>query len=63
MKILLPSFSLATGLVLQVLLLFPPVPVHGVEKVKFSPHTFTLPDGYVLKRVAAQLGELIRMKH
>ncbi|SVE08323.1 uncharacterized protein METZ01_LOCUS461177, partial [marine metagenome] len=22
------------------------VPVYGVEKVKFSPHTFTLPDGY-----------------
>ena len=45
------------------LALFSAARVHGVEKVKFSPHTFTLPDGYVLKRVAAQLGELIRMKH
>ena len=63
MKRILSSFSLATGLVLQASLLYSPAPVHGVEKVKFSPHTFTLPDGYVLKRVAAQLGELIRMKH
>ena len=29
------------------------VSVHGVETVKFSPHTFTLPDGYALKQVAA----------
>jgi hypothetical protein len=29
------------------------VPVYGVEKVKFPPHTFTLPDGYALKQVAA----------
>ncbi|SVA70493.1 uncharacterized protein METZ01_LOCUS123347, partial [marine metagenome] len=28
----------------------------------FILQAFTLPDGYVLKRVAAQLGELIRMK-
>ncbi|MDE0597450.1 MAG: HEAT repeat domain-containing protein, partial [Roseibacillus sp.] len=27
--------------------------VYGVEKAKFSAHTFTLPDGYALKRVAA----------
>ena len=35
------------------LALFSAAPVHGVEKVKFSPHTFTLPDGYALKQVAA----------
>ena len=27
--------------------------VYSVENTNFSPHTFTLPDGYVLKRVAA----------
>jgi len=29
------------------------VQVYGVEKAKFHPHVFTLPDGYALKRVAA----------
>ncbi|MBC8349800.1 MAG: HEAT repeat domain-containing protein, partial [Verrucomicrobia bacterium] len=53
MKYFLSSLSLATCLVLQTLLLFPSDPVHGVEKVKFSPHTFTLPDGFALKQVAA----------
>ncbi len=36
-----------------ILLLFSSASVYGVEKVKFAPHTFTLPDGYTLKRVAA----------
>ena len=36
-----------------VLALFSAAPVQGVETVEFSPHTFTLPDGYALKRVAA----------
>jgi hypothetical protein len=39
--------------ILILLLLFPFVKVYSVEKAKFPPHTFTLPDGYVLKRVAA----------
>ena len=36
-----------------ILLLFSFVEVYGVEKVKFAPHTFTLPDSYALKRIAA----------
>ncbi|MDC0157217.1 hypothetical protein OAK38_05610 [Verrucomicrobia bacterium] len=38
---------------LQVFLLSAFASAHGVEKVKFPPHTFTLPDGYALKQVAA----------
>jgi N,N-dimethylformamidase len=53
MKYFIHSHLSATCLVLQALLLFSSAQVHGVEKVKFSPHTFTLPDGYVLKQVAA----------
>ena len=36
-----------------ILLLFSFVEVYGVEKVEFASHTFTLPDSYALKRVAA----------
>ena len=36
-----------------ILLLFSSAEVYGEEKVKFASHTFTLPDGYALKRVAA----------
>ena len=39
--------------ILILLLLFPFVKVYGLEKAEFSPHTFTLLDGYALKRVAA----------
>jgi putative membrane-bound dehydrogenase-like protein len=53
MKVFIPYSSLTTCLVLQALLLFSSSPVHGVEKVKFAPHTFTLPDGYALKQIAA----------
>ena len=38
---------------LQAFFFFSFLSVHGVEKVKFPPHTFTLPDGYALKQVAA----------
>ena len=38
---------------LQALFFFSFLSVPGVEKVKFPPHTFTLPDGYALKQVAA----------
>jgi hypothetical protein len=53
MKVFIPYSSLTTCLVLQASLLFSAAPVRGVEKVEFSPHTFTLPDGYALKQVAA----------
>jgi putative membrane-bound dehydrogenase-like protein len=33
--------------------IFVPVETHGAETVSFEPHTFTIPDGYELKRVAA----------
>ena len=39
--------------ILILLLLFPFFKVYGLEKAEFSPHTFTLLDGYALKRVAA----------
>jgi putative membrane-bound dehydrogenase-like protein len=32
--------------------IFVPVETHGAETVSFEPHTFTIPDGYELKRVA-----------
>ena len=53
MNRILSSFSLTACLVLQALALFSAAAVHGVETVKFSPHTFTLPDGYALKQIAA----------
>ena len=53
MKSHISYLTLTTCLVLQAFLFSPPVSVYSVEKAKFSPHTFTLPDGYVLKRVAA----------
>ena len=40
-------------LLFQVTLLSVLLPAYGVETVKFPPHTFTLPDGYALKQVAA----------
>ncbi|MFP6874929.1 MAG: PVC-type heme-binding CxxCH protein, partial [Verrucomicrobiales bacterium] len=40
-------------LVLRALLFFSPAPGYSVEQAEFSAHTFTLPDGYALKRVAA----------
>ena len=40
-------------LLFQVFLLSILVPAFGVETVKYAPHTFTLPDGYALKQVAA----------
>jgi len=51
MKYLLSSSSLATSLSLQSSALFSLAAVHGGEMVEFSPHTFTLPDGYALQRV------------
>ncbi len=53
MKSHISYLTLTTCLVLQAFLFSPPVSVYSVEKAKFPPHTFTLPDGYVLKRVAA----------
>jgi len=53
MKSFLSYFSQATCLILQAFFFFSFLSVHGVEKAKFSPHTFTLPDGYALKQVAA----------
>ncbi|MDP6208397.1 MAG: hypothetical protein QGG01_08830, partial [Roseibacillus sp.] len=38
-------------LVLQTVILCPPVLRAG--EITFSPHTFTIPEGYTLKRVAA----------
>ena len=52
MKSRISYLTLTTCLVLQAFLFSPPVSVYSVEKAKFSSHTFTLPDGYVLKRVA-----------
>jgi N,N-dimethylformamidase len=53
MKSSISYFSQATCLILQTFFFFSSPSVHGVEKVKFSPHVFTLPDGYALKQVAA----------
>lgn len=53
MKSHISYLTLTTCLVLQALLFFSPVRVYSVEQAKFSPHTFTLPDDYALKRVAA----------
>ena len=53
MKSHISYLTLTTCLVLQAFLFSSPVSVYSVEKAKFPPHTFTLPDGYVLKRVAA----------
>ena len=44
-------FSLSTCMILQVFVLC--WHAQGAEKVTLAPHTFTIPDGYVLKRVAA----------
>ena len=53
MKSSQPYLSKASCLMLQAFFFFSFLSVHGVEKVKFPPHTFTLPDGYALKQVAA----------
>ncbi|MBT4227030.1 MAG: hypothetical protein HOD74_05610, partial [Verrucomicrobia bacterium] len=53
MKSHISYLTLTTCFILQAFLFSSPVPVYSVEKAKFPPHTFTLPDGYVLKRVAA----------
>ncbi len=53
MKSHISCLTLTTCFILQAFLFFFPVSVYSVEKAKFPPHTFTLPDGYVLKRVAA----------
>ncbi|MDC0144667.1 hypothetical protein OAK45_09095 [Verrucomicrobia bacterium] len=53
MKSHISCLTLTTCFILQAFLFFSSVSVYSVEKAKFSPHTFTLPDGYVLKRVAA----------
>jgi N,N-dimethylformamidase len=53
MKSHISYLALTPCLVLQGFLFFSPVSIYGVEKAKFSSHTFTLPDGYALKRVAA----------
>ena len=53
MKSHISYLTLTTCFVLQAFLFFFSVLVYSEEKAKFSPHTFTLPDDYVLKRVAA----------
>jgi N,N-dimethylformamidase len=53
MKYPFTCLTLTASLLLQGFLFCFPEPVHGVETVTFSPHTFTLPKGYALARVAA----------
>ncbi len=53
MKSHIAYLTLTACLSLLALHFFSPTPVYSVEQAKLSPHTFTFPGGYDLKRVAA----------